>query len=206
MIIGYLRVSTAGQYTENQKLAILDWANRERMVVDDWMEVTASSRKTQAVRRIDELMERVREGDMIVVSELSRLGRSVGQIVQIVGGMVTRKVGLICIKEGIRIGGQMDMSTKVMVTMFSLLGEIERDLISERTREGLDRARASGKRGGRPKGVCSSKLDIHTDKILGRLTDGVSQSRVASDYGTTAGNLRKWLNKRGYDGHGKKRE
>lgn len=203
MIIGYLRVSTAGQFVENQKLAILDWANRERKVVDDWMEVTASSRKDPAARRIDELMDRVCEGDVIVVAELSRLGRSVGQIVQIVGGMVERKVGLVCIKEGIRIGGEMDMATKVMVTMFSLLGEIERDLISERTREGLDRARASGKKCGRPKRAYSSGLDVHSLDILRKLEAGVSQVRVAADCGTTAGNLRKWMKKRGYDGHGK---
>ena len=143
-------------------------------------------------------------GDTVIVAELSRLGRSVGQIVQIVQGMVGKKVGLVCIKEGIRIGGEMDMATKVMVTMFSLLGEIERDLISERTREGLVRARESGKQCGRPAGSTSSRLDPLEAEIVGKLQAGVTQARVAGDVETTAGNLRKWLKKKGYDGHGQK--
>lgn len=204
MIIGYLRVSTAGQFTENQKLAILSWANRERMAVDEWIEVTASSRKGTCARRIDELLERVGSGDTVIVAELSRLGRSVGQIVKIVQGMVETKVGLVCIKENIRLGETMDIQTKVMVTMFSLLGEIERDLISERTREGLARARESGKQCGRPAGSTSSRLDPMEADIVGKLQAGVTQARVAGDVETTAGNLRKWLKKKGYDGHGQK--
>jgi DNA invertase Pin-like site-specific DNA recombinase len=207
MIIGYLRVSTAGQFAENQRLAILEFCNREKMGVDSWIEVTASSRKDTTVRRIDELMDRCAEGDTIVVAELSRLGRSVGQIVILIQTLVDRNIGLICIKEGIRLGvDKMDMSTKVMITMFSLLGEIERDLISERTKEGLTRARACGKKIGRPPGAYSSKLDGFEAEIIGKLQAGVSKVRVGTDYGTSPGNLRDWLKKKGYDGHGKKIE
>ncbi len=195
-VIGYVRVSTDSQYTENQRLAVLEWANRENVAVDDWIEAQASSRKSTAARRIDELMERVSDGDTIVVAELSRLGRSVGQIAILVAELVDRGIRLVCIKESITIDGDQDMQSKVMVTMFSLFAEIERDLISERTKEGLARARAAGKLLGRPKGPGKSKLDGFEAEIRTKLKMGVPRKRIAADYGTTAGNLRHWLKQR----------
>ena len=195
-VIGYVRVSTDSQYTENQRLAVLEWANRENVAVDDWIEAQASSRKSTAARRIDELMERVSDGDTIVVAELSRLGRSVGQIAILVAELVDRGIRLVCIKESITIDGDQDMQSKVMVTMFSLFAEIERDLISERTKEGLARARAAGKLLGRPKGPGKSKLDGFEAEIRTKLKMGVPRKWIAADYGTTAGNLRHWLKQR----------
>ncbi len=192
-VIGYVRVSTDAQHTENQRLTVLEWANREQVSVDDWIEAQASSRKSTAARRIDELMERVSDGDTIVVAELSRLGRSVGQIAILVAELVERGIRLVCIKESISIDGDQDISGKVMVTMFSLFAEIERDLISERTKEGLARARAAGKLLGRPKGPGKSKLDGFEAEIRAKLKMGVPRKRIAADYDTTPGNLRHWL-------------
>jgi len=192
-LIGYIRVSTDSQYTENQRLAVLEWANREQVKVDDWIEAQASSRKSTAARRIDELMEAAAGGDTIVVAELSRLGRSVGQIAILVADLVDRGIRLVCIKESITINGKQDMQSKVMVTMFSLFAEIERDLISERTKEGLARARAAGKLLGRPKGPGKSKLDGFEAEIRTKLQMGVPRKRIAADYDTSPGNLRHWL-------------
>ena len=92
-------------------------------------------------------------GDQLVVTELSRLGRSLGQIVAILDALAKEPVSFIAIKENIRVEGKQDIQTKVMTTLFALFAELERDLISERTREGLARARSTGKKLGRPKGV-----------------------------------------------------
>jgi DNA invertase Pin-like site-specific DNA recombinase len=196
-VIGYVRVSTDKQKAENQRLAVLKWANKERTTIDDWIEVQASSRKSSTSRKIDELLEVVKSGDTIVVAELSRLGRSVGQIAILVAELVERGIRLVCIKESITIDGTQDMQSKVMVTMFSLFAEIERDLISERTKEGLARARAAGKLLGRPKGPGKSKLDGFEAGIRTKLKMGVPRKRIAADYDTGPGNLRHWLKQRG---------
>lgn len=174
MIIGYVRVSTNGQTVENQKLAIY-----EHYRPDHWYEVNASSRKSLAHRRIDELLEHVKAGDKIVVAELSRLGRSVGQIAMLASALIKSEVELHCLKEGIRIGGEMDMQTKVMTTLFSLFAEIERDLISERTKEGLARAVSEGKKLGRPKGNGKSKIDERAAEVTQWVSQGVSTASIA---------------------------
>ena len=148
--IAYLRVSTGGQDLDSQRLAILDYAHRHRLHVDDFVEVTVSSRKTLKERGMEGLCAGMQAGDLLLVSELSRLGRSVGQIIQIVDDLVKNQIRLVAIKEDIRLDGQQDIQSKVMVTLFGLFAEIERDLISERTREGLAAAKAKGHLAGRP--------------------------------------------------------
>jgi DNA invertase Pin-like site-specific DNA recombinase len=184
--IGYIRVSTDKQTTENQKLAILDYSNKNNIKVDSWIKVNASSRRTPTERRIDELLGKVQSGDTIVTSELSRLARSVGQIAIIVDELIKNKVQVICIKENIILNGKQTIQSKVMVTMFSLFAEIERDLISERTKEGLARARSEGKLLGRPKGIKGkSKLDGHEDEIRGYLSKGLNLTNIARIYGVS---------------------
>ena len=135
--VAYLRISTGSQDLANQKLAILDYARQKRFAIDRFVEAQASSRKGRDQTRIDELLGTLAVGDRLVVSELSRLGRSLGQVIQIVDDLVKRKVRFIAIKEAIRFEGKQDMQTKVMVALFGLFAEVERDLISERTKEGL---------------------------------------------------------------------
>jgi DNA invertase Pin-like site-specific DNA recombinase len=184
-VIGYIRVSTDKQTTENQKLAILDYANKNKIQVDSWIKVNASSRRTPTERRIDELLGKVQSGDTIVTSELSRLARSVGQIAIIVDELIKNKVQVICIKENIILNGKQTIQSKVMVTMFSLFAEIERDLISERTKEGLARARSEGKLLGRPKGRGKSKLDPFQEEIRGYLSKGLNLTNIARIYGVS---------------------
>ena len=166
-VIGYIRVSTDKQTTENQRLAILEYCNHgKNLKVDKWIEVTVSSRKSSKDRKLDELIEQLEAGDTLIVSELSRLGRSVGQVATLVDTLVKASVKIISIKEDMVLNGKPNIQTKVMLTMFSLFAEIERDLISERTKEGLKRAKAEGKQLGRPKGSRSkSKLDGKESEI-----------------------------------------
>ena len=195
---GYVRVSTDQQNTENQKLAILEYANRHHLTVDRWIEVKASSQKSSRERRIDELLEQLQASDTLMVAELSRLGRSVGQIAMMVDELIRNNVRLICLKENIHLNGRADIQNKVMITMFSLLAEIERDLISERTKEGLARARAEGKLLGRPKGsLGKSKLDGKQQEIKIYLEKGVNKTNIARIYGVSWPTIDNFIRTRG---------
>lgn len=185
-IVGYIRVSTDKQNYDGQKLSILNYANDQlKGRVDEWIEVKASTRKSAEKRKLDELRETLKKGDTLIVSELSRLGRSVGQIAILVDGLVSDGIQIITIKEGMTLNGKRDMKSKMILTMFSLMAEIERDLVSERTKEGLRRARAEGKLLGRPKGTTSSKLDGKEGEIQGYLAKGVNLANVARIYGVS---------------------
>lgn len=200
-IIGYLRVSTDEQDLTNQRLEIMEYARQNKMTVDDFIEIQVSSRKDTKARRIDELLERLNTGDTLIIAELSRLGRSVGQVVTMVDELISRKIKLIAIKENIKLeaNGKKDMQTTVMITMFSLFAEMERSLISERTKAGLEAARAKGKLLGRPKGPGKSKLDKHKEEIVALLKNGSRQNYIAKRYGTTPANLYNWLKKHNID-------
>ena len=128
--VAYLRVSTGSQDLANQKLAVLDYARQQRFTIDRFVEAQVSSRKAPAQRGIEDLLGTLAAGDRLVVSELSRLGRSLGQVIRIVDELVKRKVRFIAIKEAIRFEGKQDMQTKVMIALFGLFAEVERDLIS----------------------------------------------------------------------------
>lgn len=181
-VVGYARVSTQDQDLKNQRYEILSYASKNDIRITTWVEAKVSSRKSTKERLIDTLLEKLCNGDTLIVAELSRLGRSVGQIAIIANTIVESGVKLICIKEGMRLDGSPDIQTKVMLTMFSLFAEIERDLISERTKAGLAKARAEGRLLGRPKGLGKSALDGKEDEIKELLRKGVSKSSIAKIY------------------------
>ena len=134
----------------------------------------------------------------LVVSELSRLGRSLGQVVTILDALAKAGVAFVALKENIRVEGKRDIQTKVMTTLFALFAEVERDLISERTREGLARARSSGRKLGRPKGSLSvSRLDGKEDEIRRFLKLGVSKTAIAKLTGVSRTALYSFMNTRG---------
>ncbi len=178
--IAYLRVSTDSQDLKNQKFEILEYADRNQFSITEWMEIKISSRKSTKERLIDQLLEKLNTGDCLVVAELSRLGRSISEIITIVDTLIKKKVKVIIIKQGMTINGKNDMQTKVMITMFSLFAEIERDLISERTKNGLARARAEGKKIGRPTGNGKSRLDGKKVQIIDMLQKKVSKKAIAT--------------------------
>ena len=196
--VAYLRVSTPQQDVQSQRLGILEYARKSDFRVDDFIETTASGRASDARRRIDQLMSVLQPGDRLVVSELSRLARSLGQIVAILDALTKQGVSFVAIKENIRVEGKQDIQTKVMTTLFALFAEVERDLISERTREGLAKARSSGKKLGRPKGSLGvSRLDGKEDEIRHFLKLGVSKSSIAKITGVSRQTLYHFIRTRG---------
>ncbi len=179
--IAYLRISTDKQSLKNQKLEILDYSHKNNMKITDFLEVQSSSRKSSKDRLLDTLFDKLKSDDTLIVSELSRIGRSLGQIIKIVDHLVKHQIKFISIKENIIINpGKQDIQTKVMITMFGLFAEIERDLISERTKSGLKAAKDKGKILGRPKGsLGKSKLDGKEVKIQEYLRKKVSVTSIA---------------------------
>jgi DNA invertase Pin-like site-specific DNA recombinase len=191
----YLRVSTAQQDLNSQKLELHEYARCHDLKIDEFVEIEISSRQSTKARKIDALLEALQEGDLLIVSELSRLGRSVGQVIQIIDSLIKKRVLFVAVKESIKINGRQDIQTKTMITMFGLFAEIERDLISERTKQGLIAAKKKGKLLGRPKGSGKSKLDKFKPEIEALLKNGSSKTFVAKRYETSLPNFYKWMKK-----------
>jgi DNA invertase Pin-like site-specific DNA recombinase len=197
-ILAYLRVSRHTQDVTHQRLAILEFARRERFTVDDFLEFSVSSRRSPKERKVDLLLARLMPGDTLIVSELSRLGRSVGEIITTVDVLIKQQIRLLAVKEGIRLDGAHDLQTRVMVTLFSLFAEIERELISLRTKEALAAARVAGKQLGRPRGTRGrSKLDGREDYIKELLALNVSKASIAKITGVDRATLYHFIESRG---------
>jgi DNA invertase Pin-like site-specific DNA recombinase len=178
--IAYLRVSTEGPDLNQQRLAILDYAQKHRVTVDEFVEIQRSSQHATHRAELMRVIEALKPGDRLIVSELSRFGRSLSQILQIVDHLIRKDVRLVAIKEAIRFEGKHNLQTKAMIALFGLFAEIERDLIAQRTKEGLAAAKAQGKRLGRPKGARSkSKLDGKEGDICSLLQKRVSKASIA---------------------------
>lgn len=188
--LAYLRVSKSDQDTNNQKLAILAFAQSARIEISDFIEVTVSSRRPCPARKLDALLSQLERGDTLIVSELSRLGRSVGEIITTIDSLVRQQVGFIAVKEAIQLNGAANLQAKVMITLFSLFAEIERELISLRTKEALHAAKAAGKKLGRPKGsLGQSKLSGKEEEIRRLLNLGVSKVSIAKITGVSRSTL-----------------
>jgi len=199
--VAYLRVSTSTQEINNQRLAILNYAHQHELRIDEFLEIQISSQRSTKDRGIDELLARLQTGDILLVSELSRLGRSLGQIIHIVDQLIKNKIHFRAIKENIWLEGQQDIQSKVMVTLFGLFAEIERDLISERTREGLIAAKAKGKMLGRPKGALGqSKLDGKETEIRHLLSKKVSKASIAKILDVSRTTLQHFISSRNLSG------
>ena len=161
------------------------------------MELRVSSRRSPKERQLDVLLTRLEPGDTLIVSELSRMGRSVGEIITIVDTLMKQHIQVVAIKEGIRLEGRQDLQTKVMVTLFGLFAEIERELISLRTKEALAAARAAGKRLGRPPGrLGHSKLDGKEADIRRLLGLHVSKASIAKITGVDRSTLYHFMRSR----------
>lgn len=192
--IGYLRVSTAEQDVEKNKADILTLANNKRLGNVDWVEEKVSGVKDWRKRRFGEVFCSLQNGDTVIVSELSRLGRSTLQILEIMKVAQERKIAVHAVKGDWSLNGTME--SKIVLMMFAMISEIERDLISERTKEGLRARKASGvKQLGRPKGPGKSKLDKHREEIIALLKNGSTKTFVAKRYDTSVPNLYNWVKK-----------
>ena len=195
--IAYIRASTGKQDVNNQKLEILEFARHANLKVDEFVQITISSRKTSKQRRIDELMEKLVDSDTLIVTELSRLGRSTSEIIALVNELLQRNIRVIIIKQNLDMS-QHDMSSKIIVTLFSLFAELERDLVSLRTKEALAAKKAQGVKLGKPKGtIQASKFDKDRERIEELLRLGMSVRKIATvmGYSNHIG-LNTYINKR----------
>ena len=196
--IAYIRTSTDKQDLNNQKLEIFEYAKKNHLHIDDFIQMSISSRRTSKDRRIDEMLETLNDADTLIVTELSRLGRSTAEVIGLVNELIKKQVRVIAIKQNLDFM-EHDMTSKVMITLFSLFAELERDLIGLRTKEALANKKAQGIRLGKPPGtIQKSKFDKDIEKIQELLTLGLSVRKIAIFLGYTNHiGLNTYIKKRG---------
>jgi len=178
MTYGYIRVSTDRQTVENQRYEINQFCMRQEMVVNKWIEETISGSKNVEDRKLGKLLRKMKKDDILICSELSRLGRNLLMIMGVLNECMNRDIQVWTIKDNYRLGS--DINSKVLAFAFGLSAEIERNLISQRTKEALARKRAEGVILGRPIGSKSSKTKLtgHEKKIQDLLDRKVSYSAI----------------------------
>jgi DNA invertase Pin-like site-specific DNA recombinase len=196
MLIGYVRISTDKQSIKNQRFEILNFADKKKWVVDEWVEETISSTRTLQDRLIGKTINKMNTGDILVVSELSRLGRSLMDIMSILHDCMQRNIKVITTKEGHEFGN--NINSKVLAFAFGLSAEIERNLISQRTKEALARKKKEGKKLGRPKGSLAktTKLTGKEDFIREMLEKKISVSAIARILGVHRLTVRNFIETR----------
>jgi len=180
---------------EKNKTDILLLAHRKELGHVHFVEETVSGRVPWRQRKLATILEDLRPGDTLVVSELSRLGRSMLECMEILAIATQKGLKLHTVKGEWQLDSS--LQSKIMAMVFAMAAEIERDLISQRTTEALRVKKAAGVQLGRPRGPGKSKLDRYQPEIEGLLANGATQRFIAKRYGTTEGNLHHWLQKRG---------
>ena len=193
--VGYLRVSTEAQDLDKNRGDILALANREDLGRVAFVEEKTSGKTPWRKRKIATVLDDLREGDVLIVSELSRLGRSMLECMEILSIAAARRIRVYAVKGSWRLDET--IQSKIVAMAFSMAAEIERDLISARTTEALRARRASGLPLGRPKGPGKSKLDQSRLEIEALLANGSTQTFIAKRYKTTPANLSNWIRKHG---------
>ena len=179
MTYGYIRVSSDKQTVENQRFEIGRFCAAQEMEIDGWIEETISGTRDYDKRKLGELLRNVRAGDLIICSELSRLGRSLYMVMEILSLCMERDCRVWTAKDNFRLGD--DIQSKVLAFAFGLSAEIERNLISQRTKEALDRKRAEGVHLGRPKGALSKRVKLTGKEEVIRVLreEGANWSQIA---------------------------
>lgn len=178
MNFGYIRVSTDKQTTKNQKFEIKNFAKAKNILIDEWIDEKISSTKKLDDRKFGQLLRRMKKGDTLIVSELSRMGRNLMQIMKILHDCMEKDIKVFTIKENYELGN--NINSKVLAFAFGLSAEIERNLISQRTKEALARKKAEGVILGRPIGSKSSTLKLtgKEDEIKKLLKNKISHSAI----------------------------
>ena len=191
--IAYLRVSTVEQDLEKNKADILTFANNKDFGKVKFVEEKVSGTKNWKNRKIKEVIDELNTGDRLIVPEFSRLGRSMLEIMEMLSILKDKEVNVYAVKGEWELNGS--LQSKIMAMVFSIASEIERDLISKRTKEALRARNNAGVKLGRPKGVGKSKLDEFKEEIVALLRNGSSKKFVADRYKTSQVNLYNWLSK-----------
>lgn len=179
MVYGYIRVSSDKQTVENQRFEINKFCKREGLEVNGWIEETISGTKTYNKRELGKLISKVKRNDLIICAELSRLGRSVFMIMEILSLCMKKECKVWTIKDNYRLGE--DLQSKILAFTFALAAEIERSFISQRTKEALARKKAEGMTLGRPKGSKNKhlKLSDKEELILSLLQENKTKTEIA---------------------------
>ena len=196
--VAYIRTSTNEQDNNNQKLEIYEYARKNSLHISEVIEIQVSAQKSRLQRRIDELLIKLADKDTLIVTEISRLGRSTSEVIHIINKMIERNIRIIFIKQAIDLSSH-DLNSKIIITVFSLLAELERDLLSLRTKEALYAKKLQGVKLGKPKGTLQkSKFDKEVDRIKELLLLGVSIRKISKllGYENHIG-LNNYLKKRG---------
>lgn len=191
----YLRVSTADQDLSKNRYDILHLANEKGLGNVTWVEETVSGRLVWKKRKVAHILEQAQPGDNLIVSELSRLGRSMLECMEILSVATEKSIHVYAVKGSWQLDGT--LQSKIIAMAFSIAAEIERDLISQRTKEALAAKKQLGMKLGRPPGTGKSKLDAHRTAIETLLANGSTQKFIAQRYQTSEVNLSRWLKKRG---------
>ena len=193
MIYGYIRVSTDRQTVENQRFEIEKFCEKNHIKIDNWIEETISGTKEINKRQLGKLLGKLQKDDIMISSELSRLGRSLFMIMSILNICMEKEVQVWTIKDNYRLGN--DISSKVLAFAFGLSAEIERNLISQRTKEALARMKSEGIHIGRPRGAKSKiiKLTGKDEQIKKWLKQKISKVRIAKRLGVHRSTLRRFL-------------
>lgn len=193
--IAYLRVSTNDQDLEKNKADILHLANEKNLGRVKWIEETVSGRVSWRKREVANILDDLGTGDNLIVSELSRLGRSMLECMEILSIAADKEINVYSVKGDWQLDNS--IQSKIMAMVFSMAAEIERDLISQRTKEALAAKKRSGIKLGRPSRPGKSKLDPYRPEIEALLANGSTQKFIAHRYNTTEANLSRWMKKHG---------
>jgi len=191
--VAYLRVSTADQDLEKNKAEILFLANDKSLGKVDFVEEKISGKIHWRKRKIGDIIEELQKGDTILLNEFSRLGRSMLECMEIISIATEKGINIYTVKGNWQLDDT--IQSKVMAMVFSMVSEIERDLISKRTKEALQTKKANGIKLGRPKGPGKSKLDAHKLEIEALLKNGSTKKFIANRYNSTSANLHNWIKK-----------
>ena len=179
MIYGYVRVSTDKQSLQNQKFEINNFCQLQQIKIDKWIAEMISGTKDFEKRKLGILLKKLKKDDILICSEISRLGRNLLQVMTILNFCMQKEIQVWTIKDNYRLGA--DIQSKVLAFAFSLSAEIERNLISQRTKEALSRIKASGRKLGRQFGSRNKKhiLDGKEKDILKLINKGLPKKQIA---------------------------
>ncbi len=192
-VIGYIRVSSAKQTLEHQQFEIKQFAKSQNLNIDIWVQEKISSKKALRHRKLGTLLDNLKENDILISCEISRLGRSLLEVMRILETCLSKKCQVWTIKENYRLGN--DIQSKVLAFAFGLAAEIERNLISQRTKSSLANLKAAGKKLGRPLAAESQKLKLSKNACTIRklLSNGVPKSQIAKKFGVQRSTLRRFI-------------
>lgn len=197
MIIGYIRVSTTDQNTETQKTELLDYAQKNKFLIDEFITVEISSRKTQEQRKIQDLKDKLSEGDTVITTELSRLARSMIEILNLIEYFKENNITVIFTKQPELSTTKDNALQSLLFSIYGYFAETERELLSQRVKGGIQNARKQGKQIGRKKGSFGiSKFDEYKERIIELRKLGLSYQKISVHIGIgTAPAIQNYLNK-----------